>query len=152
MVAIYAVGARHFQYKEETIYFQTGETRPQHQVVVAATSRQPWGSVDLQANFSQYLHDATKNNAGIFGSVDLRLAKGFSLSLFASASQVRDQLYIAAGDLTRDEVLTQQRGRATSYEYSGFVSISYTFGSLLSNVVNPRLDNLGGGGRSFFFF
>ena len=92
LVAIYAVGARHFQYKETTIYFETEETRPQHQVVLAATSKQPWGSVDLQANFSQYLHDATKNNAGIFGSVDLRLSKGFSLSLFASASQVRLEL------------------------------------------------------------
>ena len=152
LVAIYAAGAHHYRYKEETIYFQTEETRPQHQLVFAATSRQPWGSVDLQANFSQYLHDATKNNAGIFGSVDLRLAKGFSVSLFASASQVRDQLYVAAGDLTRDQVLTQQRARATSYDYNGFVSLSYTFGSLLSNVVNPRLDNLGGGGRTFFFF
>lgn len=152
LVAIYAIGAQHYRYKQETIYFQTEETRPQQQIVIAATSRQPWGSVDVQGTFSQYLHDPSKNNAGIFASVDLRLAKGFSLSFFGSASQVRDQLYIAAAGLTRDQILTQQRARATSYQYSGFVSLSYTFGSLLSNIVNPRLDNLGGGGTTFFFF
>ena len=152
LVAIYALGAQHYRYKQETIYFETEETRPQQQVVIAATSRQPWGSVDVQGTFSQYLHDPSKNNAGIFASVDLRLVKGFSLSFFGSASQVHDQLYIAPAGLTRDEVLTQQRARATSYQYSGYVSLSYTFGSLLSNIVNPRLDNLGGGGTTFFFF
>lgn len=151
LVAIYAAGARHFQYKEETIYFETSETRPQHQVVLAATSRQPWGSVDVQANFSQYLHDPARNNASIFANLDLKLAKGFSLSFFGSASQVHDQLYIEAGNLTRDEILTQQRARSTSYQYSGFVSLSYTFGSLLSNIVNPRLDRFGGDGAFFFF-
>ena len=151
-VAIYAVGMKHFRYKEETIYFETTETRPHHQVVLAATSRQPWGSFDLQASAFKYLHDGSKYNAGVFGNVDLRLARGLSLSLFSSFSQVHDQLFIAGSGLSRDEVLTQQRARATSYQYSGFVSLSYTFGSLFNNVVNPRLDNLGGGGRTFFFF
>ncbi len=151
-VAIYALGARHFRYTDETIYFQTEETRPQQQAILATSMRQTWGSVNGQASFSQYLHDLSKYNMGVSGSVDLRLAKGFSLSLFASASKVHDQLYIAAAGLSRDEVLTQQRSRATAYQYSAFVSLSYTFGSLLSNIVNPRLDNLGAGGTNVVIY
>jgi hypothetical protein len=65
---------------------------------------------------------------------------------------VRDQLYLAAGTLSRDEVLTQQRALQTSYQYNAFVGLSYTFGSIFNSVVNPRLDNLGGGGGGGGFF
>lgn len=149
-VAIYAVGAQHYRYQEQTIYFLDRETRPHHQFVLAATTRQPWGSLNLQARASQYLHDGSKQNLSISGGTDVRLSRGLSVNLYAYASRVRDQLYIAAGSLTRDEVLTQQRALATSYDYGMSVGISYTFGSLFNVIVNPRLDNLGGG--SFFFF
>ncbi|HLA91122.1 MAG TPA: hypothetical protein VJL28_11900 [Gemmatimonadaceae bacterium] len=150
-VAIYALGAQHYRYQEQTIYFLDRETRPNHQFVLALTTRQPWGSLEVQGRASQYLHDGSKQNLSISGWTDVRLSRGLSVNLFAYASRVRDQLYIAAGSLTRDEVLTQQRALATSYDYGVSVGISYTFGSLYSVIVNPRLDNLGGGG-SFFFF
>ena len=155
LVAIYAVGVQHYRYQERTIYFLDEETRPSHQVVVAGTTRQQWGSVDVQARMSQYLHDGSKQNLSISGFTDLRITRGLSLTLSAFASQVRDQLYLAAGTLSRDEVLTQQRALQTSYQYNAFVGLSYTFGSIFNSVVNPRLDNLGGGGGGggggFFF-
>lgn len=153
LVAIYAVGVQHYRYQERTIYFLDEETRPSHQIVVAGTTRQQWGSVDVQARTSQYLHDGSKQNLSISGFTDLRITRGLSLTLSAFASHVRDQLYLAAGSLSRDEVLTQQRALQTSYQYNAFVGLSYTFGSIFNSVVNPRLDNLGGGsgGGGFFF-
>ena len=145
LVAIYAAGVQHFRYQERTIYFLDEETRPSHQVVLAGTTRQQWGSVDVQARLSQYLHDGSKQNLSINGSTDLRITRGLSLTLSAFASQVRDQLYLAAGALSRDEVLTQQRALQTSYQYNANVGLSYTFGSIFNSVVNPRLDHLSGG-------
>ena len=119
---------------------------------LAATTKQPWGSFDVQARASQFLHDGSKQNLSVSGFVDVRLTRGLSLNVFAFASRVRDQLFIAAGTLSRDDILTQQRALATSYSYNASIGLSYTFGSIFNSVVNPRLDSLGGGQGFVFFF
>ena len=47
-------------------------------------------------------------------------------------------------------VLLRQQQLKTSYRYFAYAGLSYTFGSIFNNVVNPRFGN--GGGDSFFFF
>jgi hypothetical protein len=39
----------------------------------------------------------------------------------------------------------RQRQLATSYSYSVYFGVSYTFGSIFNNVVNPRFGSSGGG-------
>jgi hypothetical protein len=39
---------------------------------------------------------------------------------------------------TLEEILLRRRQLATRYSYYGSVGLSYTFGSIFSNVVNPR--------------
>jgi hypothetical protein len=51
---------------------------------------------------------------------------------------VRDQLNLPAGEATPEEILLQQRELATDFRFSTSLSITYTFGSIYSNVVNPR--------------
>ena len=47
----------------------------------------------------------------------------------------------AKGNLTREEVLLRQSQLATTYRAFIYMGISYTFGSVLNNVVNPRFGN-----------
>ena len=42
------------------------------------------------------------------------------------------------GDASLDEVLLRRTELATDFEYSMSLGLSYTFGSVYSNVVNPR--------------
>ena len=53
---------------------------------------------------------------------------------------VRNQIQLAAGELTEEEILTQQRELATNYRYFASFGLSYRFGSIFSDVVNPRMD------------
>jgi hypothetical protein len=55
-----------------------------------------------------------------------------------SVSRIRDQLYLKAGDATDEEILLRRRQLATSYRYRFSVGVTYTFGSIFNNVVNPR--------------
>jgi hypothetical protein len=55
-----------------------------------------------------------------------------------SAARIRDQLYLRAGEATDEEILLRRRQLATSYRYSMFVGVGYTFGSIFNNIVNPR--------------
>lgn len=149
-VAVYGLGMEHNRYKEQTIYFKDRETLPSHQVIVAMEQKQTWGSMDVSLRASQYLHDFSKQNLSISGETDIRISGGLSFSLSVYASKVSDQLFLAAGTLSREEILTQQRALQTDFQYGVHVGLSYTFGSLFNSTVNPRLDSMNGGGRFFF--
>ena len=76
------------------------------------------------------------------GGVEVRVLRGLSLRLEGGTALVRDQIYLPAGDLTEEEILTQQRELATDYRYWASFGFSYEFGSIFSPVVNRRLEYL----------
>ena len=55
-----------------------------------------------------------------------------------NASRIRDQLSLPARGATDEEVLLRLRRLESSYEYSVSLSLTYTFGSIFSSIVNPR--------------
>ena len=65
------------------------------------------------------------------------------------ASRVADQLYLPRRSLTDQQIIARQQALATNFRYFGNFGVSYTFGSIFNNVVNPRFG--GSGGQSFFF-
>lgn len=144
LVAIASLGGAFFDYREVTIYDQTSETRPTARLVVAGESRQAWGQIDAALRYTQFLHDAARYNVSFNGRTTLRLSRGLSLELSAEAAKVQDQLYLARGDASDDEVLTRQRALETAFRLRGSIGLSYTFGSIFNTFVNPRLNELGG--------
>lgn len=148
----YAAGAEGFDYLEETIYGRTRETRPLHTVVVALSQNQPWGSVNVGLEGGQYLDETNRNFASFSGGTSVRLFKGLNFNLSGSFASIHNQLYIPRRGATEQEILTQQRRLATNFSYFAFTGLSYTFGSVLNNVVNPRFGRGDGGGGSCFCF
>lgn len=146
----YAAGAEHFDYREETIYFKTAETRPLHTLSLSLNQTQPWGSLNIGIEGGQYLDETFRNYASVFTGTSLRLFKGFNVNFSGSFSSIHNQLYLARGGATPEEVLLQQRRLETNYSYFVFGGISYTFGSVFSSIVNPRFGR-DGGGMVFFF-
>ena len=144
----WTAGVNTFDYTEETIYGKLNETVADHTALVSLDLKQPWGQVGVMFDFSQYLHDLSKYQFGLFGNVDLRLFKGFSLDLGGNYARVRDQLSLPKGGATDQEILVRQREMATGYRYFATVGISYSFGSIFNNVVNPRFGSSGGGGST----
>jgi hypothetical protein len=144
LVAAYQLAVQHFAYIQTTIYGRDRETLPNQQAIVAGSMRQPWGNIDVSANWSQYINDPSKYHIGVSGNASVRITRGLSLNVGAFASSVHDQTYLARGDATDEQILTQQRALATSFVRGGSLSLSYTFGSIYNTIVNPRLDVMGG--------
>jgi hypothetical protein len=142
LVALVALGARHFDYREETIFGRVSETRPLARVVIAGESRMPWGTLDGAVRYRQYLHDGDRYNVSFFARTEFRVSRGLRIELSANAATVQDQLFLPRGGASDDEVLTRQRALATDYELRGSIGISYTFGSIYNTIVNPRLDRI----------
>jgi len=145
---LYTVGYGYVNYMDTTIYNLTKEGHFMHSLSAAYEVVQKWGSIDLSLNYSNYLHDWSKNNLSINGFLDLRIAKGLSVNFGGGASLIHDQLGLVKGGATAEEVLLQRKELETQFEYFTSFGFSYTFGSIYNNVVNPRFGNGGGGGMT----
>jgi hypothetical protein len=108
--------------------------------------RQPWGTANAEFSFQQYLNDPEKYSLGFDGGAEIRLFKGFSVDFFGEYSRTRDQVYLPRGRATTEEILLRQRQLFTGFQYSFEVGLSYSFGSIFNNIVNPRFGGGGGGG------
>lgn len=146
LVMQYSAGLRHADYNEITLYDQLEETRPVHTLAVGYSTQQPWGSVNVDIDGAQYLHDTSKYSAGLSGNTSLRVFRGLSFNMGGSYRRVHDELSIPRRSLSESEVLLRQRQLATNYRYFMHMGLSYRFGSIFNNVVNPRFGGGGGGG------
>ena len=144
----YTVGGNQMDYVEETIFGKTSERLLDHRLAMSASMRQPWGSGFAEVAFSQFFKDSRTFTVAAVGNANVRLARGLSLSVSLSASRTEDQLSLPATGATVEEILVRERELATSYRYSLTFGMTYSFGSISNNVVNPRF---GGGGRTVAF-
>ena len=144
LTLLYSVGLLNGNYTEETVYGKLSETLVDHQFEVSLGLRQPWGSANGGFEAAQYLNRHSKYRISAFGGMDVRLFKGFSVSINGSVSKRRDQLSLRRGEATSEEILVRQRELATDYAFDFGFGISYSFGSIFNNVVNPRFRNAGG--------
>jgi hypothetical protein len=136
--ALYAIGVSRVQYYEETLYGKMEETLPQHELSLTFEQRERWGSLEARIEWSQYLQDLSKSRLQANGELSVRVARGLSVASEVSASRIRDQLSLPARGATEEEILLRLRRLQSGYEYSVSVSLTYTFGSIFSSVVNPR--------------
>jgi hypothetical protein len=134
----YGVGFNSFNWKEITIFGETEETRPRHALSIGYATSEEWGESSLSLDLSQYLHDTTKNRISVSGNVEVRVLRGLSLDLNGGYARVHDQLSIPARGATPQEIFLRLRQLRTSYEFDASIGITYRFGSIFNNVVNPR--------------
>jgi hypothetical protein len=134
----YAVGGRSFRYEDTTVYFKLRETLPFESLHLSYMQKQTWGSINAQVAGYHFLHDLGKSRLDFNAGASLRIIKGLSFEFYGEYAVIHDQLYLPKGDLTREEVLLRQTQLATGYQAQIFAGLSYTFGSVFNNVVNPR--------------
>ena len=134
----YSLGISRASYNEVTLFGKLKETLGQQELSASLDQRQPWGSLGATFEFSQYLHDVSKYRLEGSGDINLRLTRGLSLNINGSASRVRDQLALPLRDATDEEVLLRIRELQSGYEVDFSIGVTYSFGSLFNNIVNPR--------------
>ena len=144
LTLLYTVGWEHADYQETTIYGKDEEDLLDHRFETTLGLRQPWGSSSASFELVQYVTQPDKYRLSMFGNLNVRVFRGFSVDLFAEASRRRDQLSLRRGDATNEEILVRQRELATGYQYDFGFGVSYSFGSIFNSIVNPRFRNAGG--------
>ena len=139
LLFIYRTGPRYTTYIDTTIFNEIAEPHWRQEFEVRLNSTQPWGSADFDVEASHFLPDVKRYRLEMRGELSLRLFRGFSLNLNAAFERVNDQVNLARGDVSTEDLLLRRRELATDYRASFRVGLGYTFGSLYNNVVNTRL-------------
>jgi hypothetical protein len=135
---LYRIGYNYSQYIEETIYDKTQENLLSQALSVTFEMKEPWGVASTFIAGSHYFHDLSKNKLELGGRLSLRLIKGLSLNVSGSYARIHDQLSLPKSGASLDEILLQRKELETDYGYHISLGFNYTFGSVYSNVVNPR--------------
>ena len=135
---LYRIGFGSYNYREETLYGKNSEFLFNESLSLTLELNEPWGTAEFSLEGSHYFHDFKKNRLQVSGELSLRIYKGLSLDLEGRYSAVHDQLNLPLGEATLEEILLRQRELSSGYRYSFEVGLSYRFGSVFSNVVNPR--------------
>ena len=134
----WTAGLAAYDYAEETIYEKMSENVPFHSALVSLDVKQPWGQVSTSVSLRQALNDLGQYRFGVDAGIDVRLFKGFSLEVCGDYSRVRDQRNLPKAGASDEEILVRMKELATGYRYYFSVGVSYSFGSIFNNVVNPR--------------
>jgi hypothetical protein len=134
----YAVGGVFRRYYEETLYGKLEETRGGQEMSATYEQRERWGTLQGTIEFSNYFPDLSTNRVSVESEAAVRIARGLSLSLEASASRIRDQLSLPRRDATPEEVLLRLRQLSSGFETNVQFGVTYQFGSRFASIVNPR--------------
>lgn len=135
----YQLNYNYYKYYVETIFNKYSQNLTSQGLSVILNLTQPWGSINASLHGANYFYDFAKNHLQLYTQVSLSLSQGLSLNLSGAVSMIHDQLSLPQSAATTDQILLQQTELATQYSYWTAFGVSYTFGSIYNNVVNPRL-------------
>jgi len=136
----YSLSYIYNHYFDETIYGKMEEALFRQSFEVNTEFKQPWGDIEISAEYSNYMNDFSKNRLQLWADLSINIFEGFAISFGGGYTMIHDQIYLPARDLTVDEVLLQRSELATQYNFWMHYGIRYTFGSIYNNIVNPRFN------------
>ncbi len=145
LILSYSIGSVNFNYKDTTIYFKTKESLIRQDFDAIADFTKPWGNISIGLTYTHYLHDVSKDNFNLGGAIKWNIFKGLKFSVGGYYQLIHDQLSLPKQNASRDDLLTQRRLIASSYEYFTGIGFSYTFGSIYNSQVHPTFRGLNWG-------
>ena len=137
---LYSVGYVHTDYIDTTIYNTLHDRLFEQEFHVLFRYVAKWGSIDASASWENYLHDFNLYSIGAFLGTSIRIVKGLSFDFYGSIDIPRNQIGLRKAGTTPEEILTRQHEMQSNYSIWLNAGLSYTFGSIYNNVVNPRFE------------
>lgn len=135
----YQLTPRFRRYFNTTVFGKDEELIMSQEISSRLRYDQRWGRIDVRVSGLNYFHDTAINRLEINPSFNIRIVRGLSVSLSGRYRVINDQLSLeGAVDPNDPENIISGGQRPTSYDYSISFGLSYTFGSIYNNIVNPR--------------
>lgn len=144
LVIRYGVDVSNLHYYDTTIFNLISETRYGQKASLTLTLNEKWGTINTGIHYRNFLKDSKLNSMGMSANADVKIKGAFSFFVNINANLLHDQINLVKSGATEQEVLTRQRQVASNFTYNTSFGVSFRFGSILNNFVNPRFDGYGG--------
>lgn len=107
---------------------------------ITFTQLAKWGNLSTTLTGSHILNHPKNYRVDLIASMNFRLARGLFFTVSGNAALINNQLSIRKAALLPEEIILFQKEILTSFSYGVQIGITYTFGSIYNNIVNPRYD------------
>ncbi len=134
----YGLEVTHNNYYEETIYNQLDETLLGHSARVVSSINQKWGTVRGSLYYNNFFHNWKLYSLDLNLEVDVRITGNLNLWFYMFGGLTRNQVFIPNEGASIKDVLARRRQLASGYNFGTWFGLTYRFGSMLNNFVNPR--------------
>lgn len=135
----YYVGPEWKNYYEETIYGKLNESLWKQTIRLDLQIVQTWGEIQAGLDASNYMHDFSKNRITLDTELSIRIIRGFSVNFDFRVENIHDQIYLAKGDVSLEDILLNKVQLPSTFQVNAGVGVRLQFGSIYNNIVNNRL-------------
>lgn len=129
------------RYFNTTIFLKDSEMIMSQELSTRLRYDQRWGRIDIRMSGMHFFHDTSINRIEFNPSFNIRIIRGLSFSLSGRYRIINDQLSLELPsnvDPNDPTSIISGVQRPTSFDYFISFGLSYTFGSIYNNIVNPR--------------
>ena len=137
---MYSIGYSYYDYIDTTVYNKMQEGLFNHEIRIIYKQVEKWGNIETSALWTNFFHDFKLYMFSLKLSGEIRIFKGLSFNVRGFIDIPRNQISLRKGEVTTEDILLRQQEMQTDYYLGGSIGISYTFGSIYNNTVNPRFD------------
>jgi len=102
---------------------------------------EPWGTISANAYGSAYINNLSQYSLGASTIACIRLFKGLSFNISGGFAYCQNQRSLRQEAFSTEDLLTGQWEMEKDFSYSVMIGLSYRFGSMNNNAVNPRFGN-----------
>lgn len=134
----YSIGPIYQNYQEITVFDKLDEWLWEQTLDIEFSQIKNWGDVRIELEYENYLHNWSQLSISLNPEISWNLAKGLSLNVQGFIGYISNLRNIQKSEIDPNDILLQNRQLDTSFEYFGSIGVTYRFGSLFNNVVNPR--------------
>ncbi len=138
----YGLDVRDNHYYDTTLYDKKNEVLFGQKLILSLKYNQRWGYVEGGVRYRNFFHDWDMYNVSINSAVNIRLTGALSINVDLYGAIVQDQVNLAKGEASKDDVLTRKRQLASAYNFATWFGLNYRFGSSVNNYVNPRFEGV----------
>ena len=137
----YSAGVSYRLYTDTTIFDKIEEYLWVEKFNMAFAMIEKWGSINSSLSWSNFFYDFKKYSLSIYSELNIRIIKGLSFQLSGNLSFIHDLRGLPKFEASTEDILLRQRQLDTQYSYWASIGLTYSFGSIYNNVVNPRFGN-----------
>lgn len=136
----YKVGGVNNNYVEKTIFSKKKDFLWEHGFMLGGSVNQNWGNITSEVSYQSFLHDTALHEFSFYLGTNFRIFKGLSFNISGNYNITNNQINLAGGDLSLEELLLRQQQVKSGYDYFISTGLNYSFGSIYNTIVNPRFN------------